>query len=107
MSNCVFCKIVNREVPAKFEHEDDLVVAFADIHPKAPVHVLVVPKVHIESLAHTTDKDLLGHLLNIANLIAAQNVLSGYKVVINVGAEGGQVIPHLHVHVLGGKQMEE
>lgn len=107
MSDCVFCKIVNKEITADLVHEDDKVVVFNDIHPKAPVHMLVVPKDHTDSLSDTSDQELLGHLLATANLVATQKTLAGYKVVINVGKEGGQVVPHLHVHVLGGRQMEE
>lgn len=107
---CIFCKIIAGEFQTKFVYEDDLAVVFPDIHPKAPVHLLVVPKQHVESLVEASGSEaLLGHLLTVANTAALKLDIAsrGYKVVINVGREGGQVVPHLHVHVLGGKQMEE
>lgn len=103
--DCLFCRIANGEVPADKVYEDDEVVAFNDIHPKAPVHVLVIPKRHIDSLAHATDEDqlLLGRLLRTVDHLAKEHSLGGYKTIINTGREGGQVVDHLHVHLLGGK----
>ena len=103
--DCLFCRSANGEVPADKVYEDDEVVAFNDIHPKAPVHVLVIPKRHIDSLAHATDEDqlLLGRLLRTVDHLATEHSLGGYKTIINTGREGGQVVDHLHVHLLGGK----
>ena len=90
-------------------YEDEYGVAFNDINPKAPVHILVVPKKHITSLAHSTSEDdtLLGHLLAIVRQLAESNGLDGYKTLINTGREGGQVVDHLHVHLIGGKKQTE
>lgn len=107
--DCLFCQIVNDQVPADKVYEDDAVLAFNDIHPKAPVHILVIPKKHLDSLAQTSDQDqnILGQLLRTVSKIASQKQLEGYKTVINTGREGGQVIDHLHVHLLGGKSFSE
>ena len=106
--NCLFCKIVSGEIPAQKLHEDDSCIAFSDIHPQAPVHLLVIPKQHIASLAQATatDKDLLGHItLVAAELAAKQNLTKGFRIVVNTGEEGGQTVDHLHLHVLGGRAM--
>lgn len=106
---CLFCRIVRGDVPADVVHEDADVLAFKDIHPKAPVHILVIPKKHLDSLAASSDSDqaLLGKLLLTVRAVAADQRLDGYKTVINTGRSGGQVIDHLHVHLLGGKQFAE
>ena len=106
--DCIFCKICSGTIPAKKLHEDDRAVVFADIAPAAPTHFLVVPKQHVVSLAHTAHEDasLLGHLLAIATeQAAAHRLTQGFRVVINSGPDGGQTVDHLHVHVLGGRQM--
>jgi histidine triad (HIT) family protein len=106
--DCIFCRIVNREIPATWLYEDEQAVAFADIAPHAPVHFLVVPKQHLVSLAHMakTDAPLLGHLLSLAAQLAAkQGLANGFRTVINSGEDGGQTVDHLHLHVLGGRQM--
>lgn len=104
--SCIFCKIVAGEIPSTAVYQDEQCYAFADIDPKAPVHVLVVPRVHIASLAEAKDPALLGHLLTTAGEIArAKGLGKGYRVVINTGAEGGQTVDHLHLHVLGGRGM--
>lgn len=108
--DCIFCKIATGEIPAKKLYEDDRVVAFADIDPKAPVHTLIIPKQHIGSLAEVgaseEEKILVGHLHSIANHLARQqNLAKGYRIVINIGPEGGQTVDHLHLHLLGGRQM--
>lgn len=109
MADCIFCKIAAGEIPSKLVYEDDLVVAFPDIHPAAPVHLLVVPRKHVQSVAHLADSDqeLAGRLLLVARTVAAQAGVaeSGYRVIINIGDEGGQTVPHLHVHVIGGRQL--
>jgi len=105
----IFAKIIDREIPADIVYEDDQVLAFRDISPQAPVHVLVIPKKPIESLAGMTEQDkaLLGHLLWVARRIAADEGLEdGYRVVANIGPDGGQAVPHLHFHILGGRQMK-
>jgi histidine triad (HIT) family protein len=105
----IFTKIINREIPAAIVYEDDECIAFRDIDPKAPVHILLVPKKEIPSLAEVTDEDksLLGYLLVKASEIAkAEGVSeSGYRVVINTNKEGGQEVYHIHLHILGGRQM--
>lgn len=106
--SCLFCKIIDGTIPSKFAYEDDQCVAFSDIHPQAPVHVLVVPRKHIASLALAKEEDaaLLGHLLKSAAILARDKALnSGYRVVINSGADAGQTVDHVHVHVLGGRPM--
>jgi histidine triad (HIT) family protein len=108
MSDCLFCKIVAGTISAKRIHEDGLSVAFADINPQAPVHVLVIPKEHIQSTAHATEQHagLLGHLLGVVAKIAVeQHLAKGYRVVINTGDDGGQTVNHLHMHLLGGRHM--
>ncbi len=109
MSNdCLFCKIVAGTIPARTLFEDGSCVAFPDVHPQAPVHVLVVPKQHLVSLAETDREhtDLLGRLLAAAAEVARmQGLEKGYRVVINTGHDGGQTVGHLHLHVLGGRHM--
>jgi histidine triad (HIT) family protein len=102
--DCLFCRIVNGQVPADKIYEDDEVIAFHDIHPKAPIHILVIPKKHVDSLAHATDQDRqrLGQLLLAVSKLAKDQELTGYKTIINTGRDGGQVINHLHLHLLGG-----
>ncbi|MDE3180203.1 MAG: histidine triad nucleotide-binding protein [Acidobacteriota bacterium] len=107
MSECIFCRIVHREIPAKIIFEDESTVAFEDIRPEAPQHFLVVPKEHLESLAKISDdhEPLLGHLLSVAAKLARERGLepNGYRTVVNTGAGAGQTVFHLHVHVLGGR----
>ncbi len=105
---CLFCKIAAGTIPAKRLFEDGLALAFADIHPQAPTHILVIPKQHLASTAHATGEHsaLLGHLLATAAQIAQQQGLDGgYRLVINTGPDGGQTVDHLHVHLLGGRAM--
>ncbi len=104
---CVFCKIISREIPADVVFEDDKVIAFKDINPLAPVHVLVVPKEHYTSLDElpSDDKANAGHLLLAATRVAEiLNVAGAYKLVTNCGESAGQVVPHLHFHILSGKK---
>jgi histidine triad (HIT) family protein len=106
--NCLFCKIVEGSIPSTEVYQDEQCYAFRDIDPKAPVHVLVVPRKHIASLAaaEAEDSALLGHLLSAAAGIARTNGLAnGYRVVISTGKEGGQTVDHLHLHVMGGRAM--
>jgi histidine triad (HIT) family protein len=105
----IFSKIIAREIPARIVYEDDQCVAFHDVHPQAPVHFLVVPKKEIARLGASTpaDEPLLGHLLHVAQLVARQEGVgeSGFRLVINHGPDGGETVPHLHLHVLGGRPM--
>ena len=109
-SSCLFCKIASGTIPADLVHADERLVAFRDIAPQAPVHLLVVPREHIASLEAASERhaDMLGALLLVARKIAREQGLSerGYRTVINTGAEGGQTVQHLHLHLLGGRTME-
>lgn len=104
MTDCIFCKIINGDIPSKKIYEDDDVIALNDIHPIAPVHFLIVPKLHVESLASCdpAQQNLLGSMLLLAPKLAAQQGLKGFRTMINTGAEGGQEVFHIHVHVFGG-----
>lgn len=109
-ADCIFCKIVAGEIPAKTLYEDERAIAIADIDPKAPVHALVIPRRHIRSLAEVGAGDeetlLTGHLLGVANRLAREHGLGkGYRIVVNTGPEGGQTVDHLHFHLLGGRAM--
>ena len=107
--DCLFCRIVAGEIPADVVHQDERAVAFRDINPQAPVHVLVIPRAHLESLDEATLKEeaLLGHLLRVAARVANDQGLSegGYRTVINTGAGAGQSVFHLHLHVIGGRSL--
>ena len=106
--DCIFCKIVDGSIPSTKVYEDDVCIAFNDLTPQAPTHILVIPKEHIDSLAKTgaNHKDALGHLLLSAAEIARDRGFSddGYRVVINTNVDGGQTVFHLHVHLLAGRQ---
>jgi len=110
---CLFCNIAANTIPVTRLYEDDQILAFPDINPQAPVHILIIPKKHFSSLAATTPHDapLLGHLLSAAAKIAEQQGLApiknagGYRVVLNTGPNGGQTVDHLHLHLLGGRHM--
>lgn len=109
MADCIFCKIAGGEAPATIRYEDEEVVAFDDINPKAPVHVLVIPREHIESsLDLTADEDeLVGKMVRVATRIASKEGIDedGFKLVINTGKNAGQLVDHLHLHLLGGKTL--
>ncbi|PZD73643.1 Purine nucleoside phosphoramidase [Acaryochloris thomasi RCC1774] len=108
-SETLFSKIIRREIPADIVYEDDLAIAFRDITPQAPTHILVIPKKPIPrvSEAEADDQALLGHLLLTVKKVAEQESLAqGYRVVINNGSDGGQTVDHLHLHILGGRQMK-
>ena len=108
MADTIFGRIIRREIPARIEHEDDLCVAFHDVAPQAPVHVLVIPRRPITSLAEVADGDepLLGHLVAVATRLARRLGLdAGYRLVVNCGPDGGQSVDHLHVHLLGGRRL--
>ena len=110
MGKTLFEKIVTREIPAQIVFEDDLVLAIRDIHPQAPVHVIIFPKQPVPRIAEAQagDQKLLGHLLLKAAEVAAKLGLdkTGYRLVINNGADGGETVPHLHIHILGGRHMD-
>ena len=107
--NCLFCRMINGEVAADVLYQDARAVAIRDINPQAPVHALVIPKEHVESLDDIGQRDeaLMGHLMRVASRVANEHGLSegGYRVVVNTGEGAGQSVPHLHVHVLGGRDL--
>lgn len=102
----LFTRIINREIPADIVYEDEYVVAFRDIDPKAPVHILLVPRAEISGVAEVPETGDHSHLLNAARIVAEQQGLTnGYRLVINQGEDGGQAVNHLHVHLLGGRKL--
>lgn len=103
-SDCLFCKIINKELPASIVFENDDIIIFNDINPRKPIHWLVVPKVHIESLNELSDKALAGELLTIISTLAKEHGFAeqGYRVLINTKGDGGQEVDHLHLHILAG-----
>lgn len=107
--NCLFCKIVNEEIPAKVVFENEEVLAFHDVNPQAPTHILIIPKHHIPTLNDTdvNDEQLLGRMMLTAKNVAQEQGLTedGYRLVLNINSGGGQEIYHIHLHVLGGRQM--
>lgn len=111
MEDCIFCKIANGQIPSPFLYEDDQLVVINDINPQTPVHMLILPKKHIQSLAavQDEDQDLLGHMLMTAKKMAqARDVAqSGYRLIINTGKDAAQTVQHLHMHVMGGTQLAE
>jgi histidine triad (HIT) family protein len=108
--DCIFCKIVAGEIPSAILYQDEEVVAFPDINPAAPTHLLIVTKKHIPSVAQLTEDELpiIGHMTRIANQLAREQGIadSGYRLVINCGEQGGQAVPHLHMHLLGGRALK-
>jgi len=109
MEDCLFCKIVNKEIPSKIVFENDSLVAFEDIDPQAPIHILIIPKEHFASLKEIPEekKGILAELLLAARQIAEEKAISdqGYRIVLNTGKESGQAVFHIHFHLLGGRQM--
>lgn len=108
MTDCLFCRIVKGEIPSERVAESAECLAFRDIAPKAPVHVLVIPKVHYASLREVPDESVVGAMSMLAKRVAAEEGLdeSGYRVVINTGNDGGQTVGHIHLHVLGGRRLK-
>jgi len=106
-ADCLFCKIVRREIPAKLVHESDDCVAFRDIDPKAPVHVLVIPREHVSSLNEARDASMVGRLALVAAEIARKEGIAdaGYRTVINTNRDAGQTVFHIHLHLLGGRSL--
>jgi histidine triad (HIT) family protein len=109
MSDCIFCKIVRKEIPSRVVYEDDRVLAFEDINPKAPVHVLIIPKEHFASLAEAPSgrQELLGHIQFVARDIARDKGVAdtGYRLVLNTGRDSGQEVLHIHYHLFGGRRL--
>ena len=110
MSDCIFCKLANGEIPTDMVYEDDKIACFRDAAPQAPVHCLIVPKVHIQSLNELSGDEhfkLAGHILcKIKDIAEQEGLENGYRVVINTGADGGQTVPHLHFHLLGKRFLQ-
>lgn len=108
MADCLFCKISKGEIESEVIFEDSDIKVFKDLHPKAPIHLLVIPKVHIQSIAHLeiNHNDIISKLIYTAKRVALEQGLPGYKLMFNVGREGGQVVDHLHLHLLGGWDKE-
>ncbi len=106
MSDCIFCKIINKEIPSKFIFESENIVAFHDIHPQAPTHILILPKKHIATINDMEKEDinLIGELFFTAKQIAKEKGISSYRLAINVGEEAGQSVFHIHLHLLAGKK---
>lgn len=109
-NDCIFCKIIRGEIPSKRVYEDESVVAFHDINPVAPIHILIVPKKHIPSTndLKPEDENTIGYLFTTAKRIAGENGISesGYRLIVNTGPDGGQVVNHLHLHLLGGRKLK-
>jgi histidine triad (HIT) family protein len=109
MTDCIFCKIAAKEIPSKAVYEDDEAVAFRDLNPQAPVHLLLIPKKHFDSILAIGDKDqpVLAHLMKLVPKLAREQGLAeaGFRTVINTGPSGGQTVYHLHLHLIGGRQM--
>jgi len=107
LENCIFCKIANKKIDGDIVYEDETVVAFNDINPQAPVHILVIPKKHIEKISDITKENsfIIENLVNVANIIARDKdlLVRGYRLVINCGKDAGQAVFHLHLHLLGGR----
>lgn len=105
--SCIFCRIARGEIPAQMVVNNKDVVAFRDLNPQAPVHILIIPRKHVASLDDANDPDLLGRMMALAAAIARQEGIakSGYRTVINTGKDGGQSVDHLHIHLLGGRHM--
>jgi len=107
--DCIFCQIVAGKIPSEILYQDEEVIAFHDINPQAPVHLLIIPRKHIPSLVHLSEADspLIGHMISTANQLAKREGISegGYRLAINCGEQGGQMVPHLHMHLLGGRNL--
>ncbi|MGN0018906.1 MAG: histidine triad nucleotide-binding protein [Candidatus Gastranaerophilaceae bacterium] len=106
-TDCIFCKIINKEIPSNFVYENDDVIAINDLHPQAETHVLVIPKVHVASLAELEDVSLMGRLLQSVKETAKVLGITDYRTIINTGAGAGQTVFHLHIHILSGKNLKE
>ena len=107
MSDCVFCKIVSKQIPSQIIYEDDQSLAFLDITPQAPYHIIVIPKEHFATIAEIKDYKIIGHLFSVINKIAQEKGFfkDGFRVVLNQGRNAGQAVPHLHFHILAGRPL--
>jgi len=109
--DCIFCQIVAGKIPSEILYQDEEVIAFRDINPQAPIHLVIIPKRHIPSLTRLSEEDLplMGHMVDIANQLATREGIAetGYRLVINCGREGGQLVPHLHLHLIGGRRLTD
>ena len=109
MENCIFCKIINREIPSSIVYEDEKVIAFNDVNPAAPIHILVIPKKHIETLLDVSEEDssLITHIYQVINKIAVEKGFAekGFRVIANCGEDSGQEVKHIHFHVLAGNKL--
>jgi histidine triad (HIT) family protein len=107
--SCLFCKIINKEIPAKIVYEDDSIIAFEDVNPQAPVHILVIPRIHIPTTLDIDDKDneLIGRMVQVASKIARDREIadSGFRIVLNCNKDAGQTVFHIHLHLIGGRPM--
>lgn len=111
MEDCIFCKIINKEIPSEIIYEDDEIISFKDINPAAPVHVLVIPKKHIEKITDLKQEDeaVIGKIYTVINKVAEKVGVAedGFRVIANCGENGGQEVKHIHFHILGGKKLGE
>ncbi|MBR6033271.1 MAG: histidine triad nucleotide-binding protein [Clostridia bacterium] len=109
MDDCIFCKIIKKEIPSEIVYEDEQVIAFKDIHPVAPVHVLIIPKKHISAVTEIKEDDeaVIGKIYSVINTIAEKMGIkeNGFRVIVNCGKDGGQEVKHLHFHLIGGKEL--
>jgi histidine triad (HIT) family protein len=107
--DCIFCQIIAGKIPSQILYQDEEVIAFRDINPQAPLHLLIIPKIHIVSLAQLTEPAIIAHMVDVANQLAREEGVfeSGYRLVINCGTEGRQLVPHLHMHLLGGRKLSD
>jgi histidine triad (HIT) family protein len=109
--DCIFCQIAAGKIPSQSVYQDEELLAFRDINPQAPVHILIIPKHHISSLAQLSQAEspIIGHMVDVANKIAEEEGIfeAGFRLVINCGEEGGQLVPHLHMHLLGGRRLAD
>ena len=111
MQDCIFCKIVRKEIPSKVVYEDDRLLAFRDVNPLAPVHVLIVPKQHVTNILDINEEniDLIGHIHLVANKLAREAGIAegGFRIVTNCNKDGGQIVFHLHYHLIGGEELRD
>ena len=109
--DCIFCQIVEGKIPSDTVYQDEEIIAFRDINPQAPVHIVIIPRKHIASLSHLPEggSALVGRMVAVANKLAGKEGIAekGYRLVINCGKEGGQLVPHLHLHLVGGRQLSD
>ena len=109
--DCIFCQIAAGKVPSNILYQDEEVIAFRDVNPQSPTHLLIIPRRHIPSLAHLSEAELslIGHMVDVANQLAKKEgiVEKGYRLAINCGEQGGQLVPHLHMHLLGGRKLSD